>query len=788
MSRMAFLRIALVWLLVTVGAINSTQQVWAADEASGVLSDVSDEEKQRLRRVLLEVLAADLSGEKASEPKLDELSDSGYNLDNPPASAYENLGDWTTQATQTSGPVHQRIRALKSKLKAWDAERQRMWNNLTDGQGVSGLLNLIISTFGMVLVGLLCERFLARKLSYFDSEMACLECDAGAKAKWVFSRAGVQFLRFLAFGAGALLFTMFWHEHESFGLKVQLQVLSYIAVVWIWYIVFQVVFAPNAPALRFMQTTDDLARSWYLWFMGFIAFMEFGGHVIYVLMMLDLSSEIGSAVSVLFSVLVMLVLYVRLFQVSRRGESIFRNANEEDSSQPPVSRLWLRSALLLFCIWMLVVWAIWARHVFLGNWDESKKAAVSWWITLTFPVIDRLVYAGLSKFGHSRLFAGKAQSRGERFISVAHMSVRLLLLAIAVYALSLAWGFGTDRMLSDTLGMRPIAAAIDVLVILVMGYVVWELIQAAIDRHLPDIDGPSGTASLEGEGGGAGATRAETLMPLLRTCVLSVLALFVTLSVLSSLGVQIGPLLAGAGVVGIAIGFGAQKLVQDILSGIFFLVDDAFRRGEYIEIEDLRGTVEKTSLRSMQLRHHLGAVQTIPYGEIKTVRNLSRDWVTMKLELRLPYDTDIEKVRKIVKKVGQKMLEDEEMGPSFLLPLKSQGVFRMEESALIVRIKFTTKPGEQWVVRREAYRRVKEALELQGIHFAHREVRVRLPEGLEALQQSKLASNDSAPPPLNADEATKLSQAAAAAATSMLAAEAARMDKLEDLKDTGDER
>jgi Small-conductance mechanosensitive channel len=124
----------------------------------------------------------------------------------------------------------------------------------------------------------------------------------------------------------------------------------------------------------------------------------------------------------------------------------------------------------------------------------------------------------------------------------------------------------------------------------------------------------------------------------------------------------------------------------------------------------------------MQLRHHLGAVQTIPYGEIRTVKNLSRDWITMKLELRFPYDTDIEAVRKIIKKVGLLMLEDEEMGPSFILPLKSQGVMRVEESALIVRMKFTSKPGEQWVIRREAYRRVKEALEEQVFSCSSRSV------------------------------------------------------------------
>ena len=128
------------------------------------------------------------------------------------------------------------------------------------------------------------------------------------------------------------------------------------------------------------------------------------------------------------------------------------------------------------------------------------------------------------------------------------------------------------------------------------------------------------------------------------------------MAVISALGVNITPLLAGAGIIGLAIGFGAQTLVKDIISGMFFLIDDAFRKGEYIDIGDVKGTVEKISVRSMQLRHHNGPLNTVPFGEINFITNFSRDWVVMKLPLRLTYDTDAEKVRKMIKKLGQEML------------------------------------------------------------------------------------------------------------------------------------
>jgi len=208
----------------------------------------------------------------------------------------------------------------------------------------------------------------------------------------------------------------------------------------------------------------------------------------------------------------------------------------------------------------------------------------------------------------------------------------------------------------------------------------------------------------------------------------------------------------------------------------------------------MRGTVEKLSVRSMRLRHHLGSVQTIPYGEIATVKNQSRDWVIMKLELRLPYNVDIEKVRKIIKKVGQEMLADEEIGPNMLQPLKSQGVMRVEESALIIRMKFTAKPGEQWIVRRVAYTRVRDALAAAGIEFAHREVKVRLPEELENLQkmdyERKLhgKDHDANTDEKDSDEPSIGPAAVAAAAMSaVVAKELAAAEKIDD-EDGGDDR
>lgn len=277
---------------------------------------------------------------------------------------------------------------------------------------------------------------------------------------------------------------------------------------------------------------------------------------------------------------------------------------------------------------------------------------------------------------------------------------------------------------------NPVTAFIDTLMIAFVGWFLYRAVIAYIDNQLEE-EGDDGQAE-PGEPGeemsGQGASRLTTLLPLIRNVMIAGIVVLTAMVILSNMGVDIAPLFAGAGVIGLAIGFGAQTLIRDIFSGGFFLFDDAFRRGEYIELDGIKGTVEKISLRSFQLRHHNGPLHTIPFGEIKQLTNFSRDWVMMKLPLRLTYDTNVERVRKLVKKLGQRLLERPDIGHLFLQPLKSQGVYKMEDSAMIVRVKFMTKPGDQFVTRKVVYQEIRDLFEQEGIKFAHKEVTVRMAE------------------------------------------------------------
>ncbi|MEM6745063.1 MAG: mechanosensitive ion channel family protein, partial [Pseudomonadota bacterium] len=301
--------------------------------------------------------------------------------------------------------------------------------------------------------------------------------------------------------------------------------------------------------------------------------------------------------------------------------------------------------------------------------------------------------------------------------------VSFFALGTAAYALVLIW-FGQAAFADDA----PLDRLQDVLDTFFLGYIAYHAARIWLDRRIEEEGGDEFSAEPGDEGGGASAvSRLGTLLPLFRAAILSVILASIGVIAATELGVNVAPLFAGAGIIGIAVGFGAQTLVRDILSGMFFLLDDAFRKGEYIDVGSVKGTVEKISLRSFQLRHHLGALHTIPFGEIQYLTNFSRDWVMMKLPLRLTYDTDVEKVRKLVKKLGERLLEHPQEGRKFVQPLKSQGVYMMEDSAMIIRVKYMTRPGDQWTTRKLVYQELRELFEKEGVKFAHREVTVRIP-------------------------------------------------------------
>ncbi len=254
---------------------------------------------------------------------------------------------------------------------------------------------------------------------------------------------------------------------------------------------------------------------------------------------------------------------------------------------------------------------------------------------------------------------------------------------------------------------------------LVAIYALWRFVRYRMDSYIAANPLPSADVAAEAEDEvKVAASRLRTLMPLLRAVAGATIFVVGGLFVLSQLGVNITPLIAGASVFGLAISFGSQSLVRDVVSGIFFLAEDAFRIGEYVDCSKVKGTVEGFSVRCLKLRHQSGQLHIVPFGQVGHITNFSRDWTVVKFNLAFANGTDVELLRKTVKKLGMDMMEEPLFKPILMQPLKMQGVVDIKDSALIVRFKFMARPKNPSTIQRMAIRRMYETFPALGIKFA----------------------------------------------------------------------
>ena len=332
------------------------------------------------------------------------------------------------------------------------------------------------------------------------------------------------------------------------------------------------------------------------------------------------------------------------------------------------------AALQIAIVVMSLAWA--AKQRFIAEYARHRTA--HWWRPVANRAVDMIVFIG-------------------GFVWLARI-----------------WGY--DLLDPHATGgavafLRPIFRAT---VTLAVTWLIWSAIGGVLRDRVPHSSGPiSEDTAVE-----TSMSRLATLLPLIRNTLAIAIFFLGVMIALGDLGVNIGPLLAGAGVVGIALGFGAQALVRDVIAGLFFLIDDAFRFGEYIDTGRLKGTVEAISIRSLRLRHQNGQVHTVPFGQILAVTNSSRDWAIIKFNLHIAPDSDLELVRKTVKQLGLALLEDPEIGVEFIQPLKMQGVADVTQGAIMIRCKFTARPLRPSYLRRQAMRQIIERFAAAGIAFA----------------------------------------------------------------------
>ena len=374
-----------------------------------------------------------------------------------------------------------------------------------------------------------------------------------------------------------------------------------------------------------------------------------------------------------------------------------------------LARLWHWAA----CALLGGGWLIWALER-QGNTAYFLRTVMFSVLIIVGSRIVQLALHGLLEKGLSIVAAdgkdyGILAQRVRAYHRVLHTMLSIAVNIVTVLSLLQLYGLGAlSWVLTSALGQRMLAALATVLVTIALALTVWEMSNAAVQSHI---------SRLERDAERTKSARVRTLLPLLRSALIVVIALITGLMVLSEIGVNIAPLLAGAGIIGLAVGLGSQKLVQDLITGIFLLLENAMQVGDVVKVGELIGTVESLSVRTIRLRSEDGSVHVVPFSTVNTVTNMTREFSRTVLQVTVAYAESYDRVLGVLRQIVQEMRDEPAWSGIILDDLEVLGIDRMENTSITIRCRIKCTAFGRWSVGREFNRRMKEAFELEGIQL-----------------------------------------------------------------------
>jgi moderate conductance mechanosensitive channel len=484
----------------------------------------------------------------------------------------------------------------------------------------------------------------------------------------------------------------------------------------------RLIFAPKAPGLRLLSLSNEAAGRCFRWTRWLASTTIYGYFAL----------EAGRAVGLPWTIegflrhflfLVVALMVVTLIVRSREpvGHALASLAEEEHNRL--VRRLPWRGLAgmwhLLAALYVLLVFAVWALKIpggfqlLFGATLGTALVVAGCWLALR--VTDQLFGRGARRVQDGDEQLSGIDRRIGRYLPVAGGVVKALIVLGAGIALLEVWGFGTLSWLRTEAGQNLLGRLLIVFAVVVVAIAVWEAISLAIERSISEED-EEGNLRL--------SNRTRTLLNIMRNFLAVFLSLIALFLILSELGLNIAPLLAGAGVVGLAIGFGSQKLVQDIITGMFVLLGDTIRIGDVVEVASRVGVVEQMTMRTVVLREYGGNVHTIPYSAIDTVTNYTKDFSYAVFNIGVAYRENVDQVMEALREIGAEMNRDNHFRRLILEPLEVAGVDAFADSAVVIKARLKTRPLKQWEVAREFNRRVKNRFDELGIEipFPHQTV------------------------------------------------------------------
>lgn len=470
-------------------------------------------------------------------------------------------------------------------------------------------------------------------------------------------------------------------------------------------------FAPGAPHMRATKLDDETANYLALWIRRFANVGAYGYFLVESTRLLGLPHGgqflLGRAAGLLLASLAIIF-------VLQNRRSVAARIRGDGGSLGTLRRRFAAVWHLFAAGYLGAVYVVWA----LENGFEFVFRATA--ISAAIVAAAKILTAG-SRVALDRGFGLRPElvrrhpglaERANRYFSALHHAVSWTIATAAALAVLRAWGVDSFGWIDSETARRAIGSLVTSAIVVVVAVALWEVASSAIERYL------------ESGANGDPGRRARTLLPLLRRVLMIVTATVIGLVLLSEIGVDIGPLLAGAGVVGLAVGFGAQTLVKDVITGVFILAENQFGVDDVVRVGDRSGVVEGISIRTIRLRDLSGNVHIIPFSSVSTVENMTSEFSRYLFDIGVAYREDVDEVIEVLEALGEEMRADAAYGGWIHEPLEIMGLNELGDSAVVVRARFTTDPGRQWQVGREFNRRIKRRFDELGIEipFPHRTV------------------------------------------------------------------
>jgi len=465
------------------------------------------------------------------------------------------------------------------------------------------------------------------------------------------------------------------------------------------------VLSPKAESLRFVPVTTAQAIYGFRWLRAFSLIVIIGYFCIEVARAVHVpDSAVAAFINIVGLALVVLGLVVI---VQKRGfvAALIRghlSAAQRDLSWLDSLRLWFaRRWHVLASVYLVLGYAIAALGVQNGLILMLRGTI----FTLAILAVVLLLLRHLSLW----------EARGERDRVTPYAIIKFILLRFLVFVAALAgllaaWGADLTAFVASPVGMHVAGSAFSITVTVFVLGLIYEFFSAVVDRHLAK----SGADDHQPM---AASARSRTLLPMIRNTLFVVFAGIVGIVALSEAGVNIAPLLAGAGILGVAVGFGAQTLVKDFLTGLFIILENVIAIGDSVKIGDHNGVVEGMSMRTLRIRDMDGALHILPFSEVSKVINQTKGFAYAVIKVNVASDTDVTRAMNAIRAVGEAMQHDPAFKPMILEPVEALGLDSINDTSLTLIARMRTRPGQQWAVKRMFLFRLKQQFDQDGIQL-----------------------------------------------------------------------